>query len=147
MTGSFLRNPYVHRIVPKSSTGCARRHPHPGPFASAPHVLCSECAREDDATRCERRGAEPPTDIRGRAPGQFLERAIRAGYIDAGRFNIPEANIQPASLDLRLGERALRIRCSFLPGPIRSNGSSRTTSSTRSTCTATGRCSRRAART
>ena len=25
-------------------------------------------------------------------------------------------NVQPASLDLRLGERALRIRCSFLPG-------------------------------
>jgi dCTP deaminase len=46
----------------------------------------------------------------------MLERAIRAGYVDAGRFNIPESNVQPASLDLRLGERALRIRCSFLPG-------------------------------
>ena len=52
----------------------------------------------------------------GVLPGQLLERAIRAGYIEAGRFNIPEANVQPASLDLRLGERALRIRCSFLPG-------------------------------
>ena len=52
----------------------------------------------------------------GVLPGQLLERAIRAGYIDAGRFNIPDGNIQPASLDLRLGERALRIRCSFLPG-------------------------------
>ena len=52
----------------------------------------------------------------GVLPGQLLERAIRAGYIDAGRFNIPDANVQPASLDLRLGERALRIRCSFLPG-------------------------------
>jgi dCTP deaminase len=46
----------------------------------------------------------------------MLEGAIRAGYVDAGRFRIPESNIQPASLDLRLGERALRIRCSFLPG-------------------------------
>jgi dCTP deaminase len=46
----------------------------------------------------------------------MLNRAIRAGYIEAGRFKIPEANVQPASLDLRLGERALRIRCSFLPG-------------------------------
>jgi len=45
-----------------------------------------------------------------------LEGAIRAGYIDAGRFKIPDGNVQPASLDLRLGERALRIRCSFLPG-------------------------------
>ncbi len=52
----------------------------------------------------------------GVLPGQLLEGAIRAGYIDAGHFNIPEANVQPASLDLRLGERALRIRCSFLPG-------------------------------
>ncbi|HUC04900.1 MAG TPA: 2'-deoxycytidine 5'-triphosphate deaminase [Acidimicrobiales bacterium] len=52
----------------------------------------------------------------GVLPGHLIERAIRAGYIDAGRFNIPEQNIQPASLDLRLGERALRIRCSFLPG-------------------------------
>lgn len=52
----------------------------------------------------------------GVLPGQMLEGAIRAGYVDAGRFKIPEANVQPASLDLRLGERALRIRCSFLPG-------------------------------
>ena len=52
----------------------------------------------------------------GVLPGHLLERAIRAGYVDAGRFNIPETNVQPASLDLRLGERALRIRCSFLPG-------------------------------
>jgi dCTP deaminase len=36
--------------------------------------------------------------------------------IDAGRFTIPPENIQPASLDLRLGEVAYRIRCSFLPG-------------------------------
>jgi dCTP deaminase len=52
----------------------------------------------------------------GVLPGHLLERAIRAGYVDAGRFKVPESNIQPASLDLRLGERALRIRCSFLPG-------------------------------
>jgi len=52
----------------------------------------------------------------GVLPGHLLGRAIRAGYIDAGRFNVPESNLQPASLDLRLGERALRIRCSFLPG-------------------------------
>src|SRR5271154_2035940 len=52
----------------------------------------------------------------GVLPGHLLERAIRAGYVAAGRFNIPTANIQPASLDLRLGEKALRIRCSFLPG-------------------------------
>src|SRR5580693_54946 len=57
-----------------------------------------------------------PSSAEGVLPGQLLERAIRAGYIGAGRFNIPDSNVQPASLDLRLGERALRIRCSFLPG-------------------------------
>src|SRR6204780_6000841 len=52
----------------------------------------------------------------GVLPGQLLERVIRAGYIDAGRFNRPHPTVHPPSLDLRLGERALRIRCSFLPG-------------------------------
>ena len=52
----------------------------------------------------------------GVLPGQLIEHAIRAGYIDAGRFKIPPENLQPASLDLRLGETAYRIRCSFLPG-------------------------------
>ncbi len=57
-----------------------------------------------------------PAGVEGVLPGQLLERAVRAGYIDAGRFTVPPSNIQPASVDLRLGERAFRIRCSFLPG-------------------------------
>ena len=52
----------------------------------------------------------------GVLPDQLLDQAIRAGYVDAGRFTVPRENIQPASLDLRLGETAVRIRCSFLPG-------------------------------
>lgn len=52
----------------------------------------------------------------GVLPAQHLHKAIAAGIIEAGRFTIPEANVQPASLDLRLGERAVRLRCSFLPG-------------------------------
>src|SRR5438445_9298544 len=52
----------------------------------------------------------------GVLPCQYLERAIAARVIDAGRFTIPHDNVQPASLDLRLGEVAYRIRCSFLPG-------------------------------
>ncbi len=55
----------------------------------------------------------PPGE--GVLPDQFLRAAIAEGVIDAGRFKIPAANIQPASLDLRLGEVAYRIRCSFLP--------------------------------
>jgi dCTP deaminase len=58
----------------------------------------------------------PGRSGRGVLPGQHLEHAVKAGYIDAGRFNVPPENIQPASIDLRLGETAHRIRCSFLPG-------------------------------
>lgn len=52
----------------------------------------------------------------GVLPSQYLRRAIDAGVISAGGFTIPKENVQPASLDLRLGEVAYRIRCSFLPG-------------------------------
>ncbi len=48
-------------------------------------------------------------------PDHYLLRAIDAGVIDAGAFKVPLDNVQPASLDLRLGEVAYRIRCSFLP--------------------------------
>jgi dCTP deaminase len=57
-----------------------------------------------------------PGGGQGVLAGQLIEHAIRAGYVDAGRFKIPPENVQPASLDLRLGETAYRIRCSFLPG-------------------------------
>ena len=56
-----------------------------------------------------------PPGKAGVLPSQRLIEAIDAGMIDAGGFTIPRANIQPASLDLRLGEVAYRIRCSFLP--------------------------------
>ncbi|HXY71991.1 MAG TPA: 2'-deoxycytidine 5'-triphosphate deaminase, partial [Actinomycetota bacterium] len=51
----------------------------------------------------------------GVLPSQSLERAVDLGMIDAGDFKIPQQSIQPASVDLRLGEVAYRIRCSFLP--------------------------------
>jgi dCTP deaminase len=51
----------------------------------------------------------------GVLPNQHLSDLIDDGVIDAGDFKIPRENIQPASLDLRLGEVAYRIRCSFLP--------------------------------
>ena len=35
--------------------------------------------------------------------------------MSGGEYRIPESSVQPASLDLRLGEVAYRIRCSFLP--------------------------------
>lgn len=49
----------------------------------------------------------------GVLPRQFLIQAADAGWIDAGDRKI--VHFQPASLDLRLGDTAYRMRCSFLP--------------------------------
>lgn len=54
-------------------------------------------------------------EAQGVLPSQALERAVDAGIIEADDFKIPSSNIQPASIDLRLGETAYRIRSSFLP--------------------------------
>jgi len=54
--------------------------------------------------------------VPGVLPSQLISEAVGAGWVGAGELRIPPGNIQPASLDLRLGERAYRIRCSFLPG-------------------------------
>ena len=51
----------------------------------------------------------------GILPCQWLRKAAAEDII-AGPYRIPESNYQPASLDLRLGETAYRLRCSFLPG-------------------------------
>ena len=58
-----------------------------------------------------------PTGKEGVFSRELLVDAIASGVIGAGGFKIPDTNVQPASLDLRLGEIAYRIRCSFLPGP------------------------------
>lgn len=57
-----------------------------------------------------------PKDKEGVLPDHYLRQAVDENIIDAGRFTIPDDCIQPASLDLHLGESAYRIRCSFLPG-------------------------------
>ncbi len=57
-----------------------------------------------------------PAGRTGVLPCQHLEQAIAARVTHAGAWTIPDENVQPASLDLRLGEVAYRIRCSFLPG-------------------------------
>src|SRR5258708_2479555 len=45
---------------------------------------------------------------------QMLAMAISEGWLQ-GAQAIPDENIQPASVDLRLGYVAYRLRCSFLP--------------------------------
>ena len=56
----------------------------------------------------------------GILPRQAISALIRSGAVTAsagiGGYDGHPAQIQPASLDLRLGHRAYRLRASFLPG-------------------------------
>ncbi len=65
-----------------------------------------------------RHGAAPRLPLghgrHGVLPNQWLDKAIDAGVVHS-EFTIPDTDVQPASLDLRLGEVAYRLRCSFLP--------------------------------
>jgi dCTP deaminase len=51
----------------------------------------------------------------GVLPYQSLLEATANEWIVAGDWRIPRESIQPASIDLRLGEYAWALRCSFLP--------------------------------
>jgi|HubBroStandDraft_6_1064221.scaffolds.fasta_scaffold51241_5 dCTP deaminase len=57
-------------------------------------------------------GAEVATGV---LPSQRLRDAVTRGVITAGDWRVPLESIQPASVDLRLGEFAWALRCSFLP--------------------------------
>ena len=54
-------------------------------------------------------------EAHGILPTRWLREAANDDVIFTERYKIPEANFQPATLDLRLGETAHRLRCSFLP--------------------------------
>ncbi len=61
-------------------------------------------------------GSEPGTDAAsGVLPAQSLREAVTNGWITAGDWRVPSEQVQPASLDLRLGSSAWALRCSFLP--------------------------------
>jgi dCTP deaminase len=53
----------------------------------------------------------------GILPSHILRRLIRARREVVAADDIEDSQIQPASLDLRLGPVAWRVRASFLPGP------------------------------
>jgi len=56
--------------------------------------------------------------MHGVLPSQVLRKLVRDGMISGPEAAPVEAGqVQPASLDLRLGTEALRLRASFLPGP------------------------------
>lgn len=50
----------------------------------------------------------------GALPSQIIEQFLAGGHIHA-EDPVPPGNVQPASLDLRLGRRAWRVRAAFLP--------------------------------
>ncbi|HUO91026.1 MAG TPA: 2'-deoxycytidine 5'-triphosphate deaminase [Rhizomicrobium sp.] len=53
----------------------------------------------------------------GILPSHVLKRLLRARHEILATEEIDEGQIQPASIDLRLGAVAWRVRASFLPGP------------------------------
>ena len=48
-------------------------------------------------------------------PSQELSQAIEAEWVSSGEYRIRPEAIQPASIDLRLGDFAWALRCSFFP--------------------------------
>src|SRR5262249_23666302 len=82
--------------------------------ASPSNVLFEALPEEPRADPAEaRRSASPRT---GTLPCQGIGALIASGEI-FGAPEIEASQVQPASLDLRLGKVAYRIRASFLPGP------------------------------
>jgi dCTP deaminase len=67
------------------------------------------------AAKTSSRAAASPAGI---LPVQAIRRLIAAGHVRLGE-PMADDQLQPASLDLRLGTRAYRVRASFLPGPVR----------------------------
>ena len=51
----------------------------------------------------------------GVLPSQQLREAVAREWISAGEKRILPQAVQPASIDLRLGDHAWALRCSFLP--------------------------------
>jgi dCTP deaminase len=52
---------------------------------------------------------------KGVLPSQRLRDAVSREWMVAGDWRIPPEAVQPASVDLRLGDHAWALRCSFLP--------------------------------
>jgi dCTP deaminase len=57
-------------------------------------------------------GAGPSAGV---FPSQALAEAIEREWVSSGEYRIRPEAIQPASIDLRLGDEAWALRCSFLP--------------------------------
>jgi len=79
------------------------------------HLSTTAASRSDPGASGESlaTGASPRAE--GVLPSQQLREAIAQEWMVAGAWRIPRESVQPASIDLRLGEFAWALRCSFLP--------------------------------
>jgi dCTP deaminase len=73
--------------------------------------------KEGKAAPADTLNAEEHAYTTGLLPSQAIRKLIEQGRISASPA-ITEEQIQPASLDLRLGEIAHRVQASFLPGQL-----------------------------
>ena len=67
------------------------------------------------ASRVAAEASQRPRARTGVLPAQLLREAIAHEWLRADPWRIPPESVQPASVDLRLGEHAWALRCSFLP--------------------------------
>ena len=69
----------------------------------------------DAAPHAEAAGTAGLGEVSRVFASQHLRAAIEREWIHSGEYKIRREAVQPASLDLHLGEYALALRCSFLP--------------------------------
>lgn len=75
----------------------------------------STTKNESETLASPRTDAPDPRSRQGVLPAQDLRKAIHEEWIRSSTYKLPLENVQPASIDLRLGEYAWPLRCSFLP--------------------------------
>ena len=84
-----------------------------GDFAPRAFIISAHINKARLMTAAPRPLTDTPPGI---LPAQEIAALVDEGVITPARPLAPR-QIQPASLDLRLGEKAYRVRASFLPGP------------------------------
>src|SRR6266699_723794 len=60
--------------------------------------------------------SKPEQQLTGVLPSQVIRAFIDTGKILSPSFPIADRQLQPASLDLRLGRKAYQVKASFIPG-------------------------------
>jgi dCTP deaminase len=98
----------------RTRIGCAAgRAPYTcGVYGQPVEQLTTAPARRAAGAACARETTGAPAGV---LPAQQLREAIAREWLVADPWRIPDASVQPASVDLRLGEHAWALRCSFLP--------------------------------